>query len=158
MTIATVTGSLETMGKIEMEQRHDLYCSTNTLSVIKSTGMRWAGYVARIEGNRISDRGVMRIPEVKRLLGRLGLRWDDNIKMGFKENIFGPNRDEVTGEWRKLHNEEQKSLYSSPNILRVIKSRRMRWAGHVARMGEGRGVYRVWWGNPREETAGETKA
>jgi hypothetical protein len=50
--------------------------------------------------------------------------------------IFGPKRDEVTGEWRKLHNEELHSLYSSPNIIRQIKSRRMRWAGHVVRMGE----------------------
>ena len=57
--------------------------------------------------------------------------------------IFGPRGDEVTGEWRRLHNEELNDLYSSPNIVRVIKSRRMRWAGHVARMGEGRGVYRV---------------
>jgi len=55
--------------------------------------------------------------------------------------IFGSKRDEVTGEWRKLHNEELNDLYCSPNI-RVIKSRRMRWAGHVARMGERRGVYR----------------
>ena len=50
--------------------------------------------------------------------------------------IFGPKRDEVTGEWRRLHNEELNDLYSSPNIVWVIKSRRMRWAGHVARMGE----------------------
>ena len=57
--------------------------------------------------------------------------------------IFGPKRDEVTGEWRKLHNEEPNDLYTSPNIVRVIKSRRMKWAGHVARMGERRGVYRV---------------
>ena len=57
--------------------------------------------------------------------------------------IFGPNRDEVTREWRKLHNEELNDLYSSPNIVRVIKSRRMRWAGHVARMEEGRGVHKV---------------
>jgi len=56
--------------------------------------------------------------------------------------IFGPKRDEVTGEWRKLHNEDLNDLYSSPNIIRVIKSRRMRLAGHVARMGERRGVYR----------------
>ena len=62
---------------------------------------------------------------------------------GVLRRIFGPKRDEVTGEWRKLHNEERKVLYSSPNIVRVIKSRRMRWAGHVARMGEGRGVCRV---------------
>ena len=57
--------------------------------------------------------------------------------------IFGPERDEVTGEWRKLHNEELKDLYCSPNIVWVIKSRRMRLAGRVARMGERRGVYRV---------------
>jgi hypothetical protein len=57
--------------------------------------------------------------------------------------IFGPKRDEVTGEWRRLHNEELNDLYSSPNIIRVFKSRRMRWAGHVARMGEGRGAYRI---------------
>ena len=57
--------------------------------------------------------------------------------------IFGPKKDEVIGEWRKLHNEELNDLYSSPNFFRVIKSRRMRWAGNVARMGERRGVYRV---------------
>ena len=52
--------------------------------------------------------------------------------------VFGPKRDEETGKWRKLHNEELNDLYSSPNILRVIKSRIMRWAGHVARMGRGK--------------------
>ena len=57
--------------------------------------------------------------------------------------IFGPRRVEVTGDWRRLYNEEINVLYSSPNIVRVIKSRRMRWSGHVARMGEERGVYRV---------------
>jgi hypothetical protein len=62
--------------------------------------------------------------------------------------IFGPKRDEVTGERRKLHNEELHILYSSPNIIRQIKSRRMRWAGHVARMGEERNVYRVLMGKP----------
>jgi hypothetical protein len=62
--------------------------------------------------------------------------------------IFGPNRDEVTGELRKLHNEELNDLYCTPNIVRVIKSRRMRWAGHVARMGEGRGVCRFLVGKP----------
>jgi hypothetical protein len=56
---------------------------------------------------------------------------------------FGPKRDEETGEWRILHNEELDDLYCSPTIVRVIKSRRMRWAGHVAHMDEGRGVYRV---------------
>ena len=57
--------------------------------------------------------------------------------------IFGPKMDEVTGEWRKLHNDVLNDLYSLPNIVRVVKSRRMRWAGHVARMGERKGVYRV---------------
>ena len=57
-------------------------------------------------------------------------------------SIFGPKRDEVTGECRKLHNEELNDLYCSPNIVRVIKSRRMRWAGHVECIGERRGVYR----------------
>jgi hypothetical protein len=61
--------------------------------------------------------------------------------------IFGPKREE-DGSWRKLHNDEHHNLYSSPNIFRVIKSRRMRWAGHVARMGEGSGVYGVFVGRP----------
>jgi len=64
--------------------------------------------------------------------------------------IFVPRRDEVTGKWRRLYNEELNDLYSSPNSVRVIKSRRMRWAGHVACVGVERGVYRSWWGNRRE--------
>jgi hypothetical protein len=64
--------------------------------------------------------------------------------------IFGPKRDEVTGEWRKLHNEELRDLYySSPSIIRIIKSRRIRWACHVARMGEKRNVYRLLVGKAR---------
>jgi hypothetical protein len=65
--------------------------------------------------------------------------------------ISGPNWDEVTGEWRKLHNGELHTLYLSPDIIRQIKSRRMRWAGHVARMGEGRNVYRVLVGQPERK-------
>ena len=57
--------------------------------------------------------------------------------------IFGPKRDDITGEWRKLHNEELNNSYSSPNIVRVIKSRRMRWTGHVARMGKRKSVCRI---------------
>jgi hypothetical protein len=64
--------------------------------------------------------------------------------------IFGPKRDEVTGDWRKLHNEELSDLYSSPSIIRIIKSKRMRWAGHVAGMGEKRDAYRLLVGKPRE--------
>ena len=62
--------------------------------------------------------------------------------------IFGPKRDKVTREWRTLHNEEFNDLCSSPNVVQVIKSRRIRWAGHVARMGERRGIYRVVVGKP----------
>ena len=62
--------------------------------------------------------------------------------------VFGPKRDEVTGEWRKIQKEELRDLYSITSIVRVVKSRRMRWAWHVAHMGEGRGVHRVLVGNP----------
>jgi hypothetical protein len=80
--------------------------------------------------------------------------------------IFGPKRDEVTGGWRKLHNEELRDLYSSPSIIRIFKSRRMRWAGHVARMGEKRNAYRLLvrkpegkrpLGRPRRRWAGNIK-
>jgi hypothetical protein len=62
--------------------------------------------------------------------------------------IFGPKKDELTGEWRRLHNKELYALYSSPNIIGMIKSRRLRWAGHVARMGERRGAYKTLVGRP----------
>jgi hypothetical protein len=62
--------------------------------------------------------------------------------------IFGPRRDEVTGDWRKLHNEKLHNFYSSPNIIRMIKSRRIKWAGHIARMGQKRNAYRILVGNP----------
>jgi hypothetical protein len=65
--------------------------------------------------------------------------------------IFGPKSGEVTGDWRKLRHEELNDLYSSPSIVRVIKSGIMRWSGHVARMGEGRGVYRVLVRKPEEK-------
>jgi hypothetical protein len=68
--------------------------------------------------------------------------------------VFGPKRDEVTGKRRKLHNEELNDLYSLPDIVRVVKSRRMRWAGHVARMGEDKGVHRMLVG---KDAIGETK-
>ena len=78
----------------------------------------------------------------------------EECRLGVFENrvprrIFGPRRDEVTSEWRKLNNEGLKGLYSSPNIVRVIKSRRIRWTGHVARMGKGEECIGCWWGNPK---------
>jgi len=91
----------------------------------------------------------------------LSLTLREERELGVFENkvlrrIFVPRRDELTEEWRRLHNEELNDLYSSPNIVRVIKSRRMRRAGHVARIGEKRGCIGSWWGNRRERTAGET--
>jgi hypothetical protein len=69
--------------------------------------------------------------------------------------MFGPKRDEVTGEWRKLHNEELHDLYSSPSIITIIKSRRMRWAGHVARMGRRGTLIDYWWESQRERDHSE---
>jgi hypothetical protein len=74
--------------------------------------------------------------------------WNTTVPNTNKILLFGPKRDEVTGEWRKLHNEELNDLYSLPNVGRVVTSRRMRWAGHVARMGEEKGVHRGMVGKP----------
>jgi hypothetical protein len=79
---------------------------------------------------------------------KLGLTLREEQRLRVFENrvmrgIIGPKRDEATGDWRRLHNEELSDLYSSPNVIRVIKSRRMRWAGHVVRMGEKKGAYRI---------------
>jgi hypothetical protein len=82
----------------------------------------------------------------------MGETWSLTLRVGCRlkvfekrvlRRIFGPKKDEITREWKKLHTEELNDLYSSPNIIRVIQSIRMRWAGHVARTGERRGVYRV---------------
>jgi len=84
-------------------------------------------------------------------LGRPPLRVERRQRMfenRMLRRIFGPMRDEIRREWGKLHNEELNDLHSSPNTVRVIKSRRMRWTGHVARMGEWRGIYRVFVGIP----------
>jgi hypothetical protein len=75
-------------------------------------------------------------------------RWLRVFENRVLRGVFGPKRDEVTGEWRKLRNEELNNLYSLPSIVRVVKSRRMRWAGHVARIGEESGMHRVLVGKP----------
>ena len=84
--------------------------------------------------------------------GTWSLTLREQLRLRLFENrvlrMFGLKRDEVTGEWRKLHNEELNELYCSPNIIRVIKSRRIRWAGHVAGIEERRGIYRVLVGKP----------
>ena len=80
------------------------------------------------------------------------LRVSENMVL---RRIFGPRRDEVTGKWRRLHNGELNDLYSSPNIVWVIKSRRMRWAGHVVRMGEEGGVLGLGGETGGKETTGE---
>jgi hypothetical protein len=85
------------------------------------------------------------VPDIKG--GTYRLRVFENRVL---KRILGPKRDEVTGEWIKLHNEELRGLYSSPSIITIIKSRRMIWAGHVARIGEKRNAYRYWWGSQRE--------
>jgi hypothetical protein len=93
------------------------------------------------------------LPVVLYGCGTWSLTLMEEQRQGVFENrvlrrIFGPKRDEVTGEWRKLHTEELHDLYFSPNIIRIIKARRMRWEGHVARMGKKRNAYRLLVGKP----------
>ena len=100
----------------------------------------------------IVDTGLFHFKRLRKISETWSLTLREERKLRVFENmvlrrIFGSRRDEVTGEWKRLHNEELNDLYPSPNIVRVIKSRRMRWAEHVARMGEERGVYRVLVGN-----------
>jgi hypothetical protein len=71
--------------------------------------------------------------------------------------IFGPKRDEMTGEWKKLHNEELRDFHSSPSVIRIIKSKTVRWAGHVARMGRRGMRIGYWWESQRERTTRKTK-
>jgi len=92
-----------------------------------------------------------RHPKFSAVLQRSELEQNRIIIGSVLRRVFGPKRNEITGEWRKLHNEELRDIYSLPNIVRVVKSRRMRWAGHVARMVEGRVVHRVLVGKPEEK-------
>ena len=105
--------------RLHNEEFHSFYCSPNILRVIKSRRLRWAGHVARMEEGRSAFKILSGKPTGKRPLRRPRRLWEDNIRMGLKE--IGIN----TREWRRLHNEELSSLYRSPNIPRVIKSRRI---------------------------------
>jgi hypothetical protein len=109
------------------EELNGLYSLPNIVRVIKSRRLRWSGACSTYGWK-------------ERCVRRLRL-FENRVLM----RIFGPKRDEVTGEWIKLHNEELNYLYASPTIVRVIKSRRIREAGHRARMGKRRSVYRIWW-------------
>jgi hypothetical protein len=107
---------------------------------------------------------VASIIRVRRIgeLGAWSLTVREEHKLRMFENrllrrIFGPKRDRVTGGWRKLHNEELHNLHSSPRIIRIIKSRRMRWAGHVARMGKKRNVYKLFVRKRGKETTRKTE-
>ena len=142
--------------------------------------MRWEGHVARMGDRRVTYMVVVWKLDGKRLLRRPRRRCEIIFKKTFKKwngdfygcenwlhafreeprlrvfenrglrEIFGPKRDEVTGDWRKVHNEALNDFYSLLNIVRGIKSRRMRWAGHVARMGKGGVDTGFRWGNLKE--------
>ena len=121
-------------------------CRKLRIILISNNHVTWGRmnvtFVRRAEGRHAKCRSIYGCnPAITRL------RVFENMVL---RRIFGHRRDEVTGEWRRLHNEELNDLYCSPNIVRVIKWRRMRWAGHVARMGEERVCIGSWWGNRRE--------
>jgi hypothetical protein len=106
-----------------------------------------------IQNSKIKIYRNIILPVVLYVCETWSLALREESRLGVFENmvlrrVFGPKRDEMTGEWRKLHNEELNDLYSLLNIVRVVKSRRMRWEGHVARMGEERGVHRLLVGKP----------
>ncbi|KAJ4434214.1 hypothetical protein ANN_22762 [Periplaneta americana] len=159
--------------KLHNAELHALYSSPDIIRNIKSRRLRWAGHVARIVTR---DNGVMLVTHPGYRFQRSDIRtitqvilpvvlygcetWTltlrEEQRLRVFENkvlrkIFGAKRDEVTGEWRKLHNAELHALHPSPDIIRNIKSRRLRWAGHVARMGESRNAYRVLVGRPEEK-------
>ncbi|KAJ4439058.1 hypothetical protein ANN_15014 [Periplaneta americana] len=123
--------------KLHNAELQALYSSPDIIRNIKSRRLRWAGHVAHMDESRNAYRVLVGRPEGRRPLGWARRRSEENIKMYLNG-----------GEWRKLHNAELHALYSSPDIIRNIKSRRLRWAGHVAHMDESRNAYRVLVGRP----------
>jgi hypothetical protein len=163
-----IYGPIQEGGRWRPRWNNELYTPYNNLSIAEDLKFRrlgWAGHVIRMVEERIPKKVLNGTFHNKRPGRRPRTRWADAVQrdalqlLGVRgwlrvfENrmlrrVFGPKRDEVTGEWRKLHNKELHDLYSLPNIVRVVKSRRMRWAGHMACMGEGRGVHRILVGKP----------
>ncbi|KAJ4431503.1 hypothetical protein ANN_20101 [Periplaneta americana] len=144
-----VTGEWRKLHNIEL---HTLYYSSEIIRNIKSRRLRWAGHVACMGESRNAYRVLVGRPEGKRPLGRPRRRWEDNIKMDLRELGYD-DRDWINvaqdrDQWRAYVRAAMNLRYTSPDIIRNIKSRRLRWAGHVARMGESRNAYRVLVGRP----------
>jgi hypothetical protein len=129
----------ESMGYFELKKHKPWFDEgfSKLLDQWKQAKLQWLHYRSEVNGDNLNNLRC----EVSRHRLRV---FENRVLM----RIFGPKRDEVTGEWRKLHNKELHDLYSSPSIIRIIKPRRMRWAGHVARMGEKRIAYRLLVGKP----------
>ncbi|KAJ4433926.1 hypothetical protein ANN_16241 [Periplaneta americana] len=147
--------------KLHNTELHALYSSPDIIRNIKSRRLRWAGHVARMGESRSAYRVDLKVKIYKTVIlpvvlcgcetWNLTLREEQRLRVFENKvlrKIFGAERDEVTGEWRKLHNAELHALYPSPDIIRNIKSRRLRWAGHIARMGESINAFRVLVGRP----------
>jgi hypothetical protein len=131
--------------KSRLKSRNACYHSVQNLS---SSSVLSKNLKIKVQRNAI-------LPVVLYVYETWSLTWREERRLRVFEKrvlrrIFGPKREEVTGEWRKVHNEEFSDLYSSPNVVRVIKSRRVRWAGHVASVWERRGSFRVLWRNLME--------
>ncbi|KAJ4432001.1 hypothetical protein ANN_20615 [Periplaneta americana] len=144
--------------KLHNTELHALYSSPDIIRNLKSRRLRWTGHVARMGESRnaysvlVGRRRKKTFREAETCeTWTLTLREEHRLRVFENKvlrKIFGAKRDEVTGEWRKLHNAELHALYSSPDIIRNIKFRRLRWAGHVASMGESRNANRVLVGRP----------
>ena len=116
--------------------RHNYHCNNSAATKHSPIWTLWQLYIPK---------AINTDPTLQKSVETDWLRVSENRVL---RRVFGPKSDQLTGEWRKPHNEELTDLYSLPNIVWVVKSRRMRWAGHVARMGEDRGVHRVLVGKP----------
>jgi hypothetical protein len=149
---------IESWRKLHNEELHNMYSSPSMIRIIKSKMMKWSGHVARM--GKINACRILPVVLYGCETWSLTLREEHRLKVfenRVLRRIFGPKRDEVTGGWSELHNEELHNLYSSPSIIRMIKSRSIRRAGHVARMGR-RGMHiGYWWKSPKERALGRPR-